>query len=336
MAKKKKYLKSIVIIILSLLGIMLIWLSLTSSNYTLIRQTEIDVPPRFAYQYLNDLKNRNGWSIWEKGFSDQKFVFSSPSSGVGANYYWADLEGEKNGEITITHNKEDKEVRLKFNDYYGFDSEMDIEWEINPIGTKSLCVIQIQSNTSFLGRLRKNAISKNISEEIENSFIVLADSMKAAYLAGMPKIREGFYGFKNVLSITKTVSKKRIASREFVWPAIDEIKNYIDSMGFEQVGAPFTIFHNSYGENQTVEVGIPTKGELIGKGEIVPTLMMGEIIFIEVNGSYNQLDDIRYYLENHIFSNNIKVCCDPFEEYIVMPSDYTRTADLRTRICIPK
>ena len=49
--------------------------------------------------------------------------------------------------------------------------------------------------------------------------------MKAAYLAGMPKIREGFYGFKNVLSITKTVSKKRIASREFVWPAIDEIKN---------------------------------------------------------------------------------------------------------------
>jgi len=285
MAEKKKYLKGIVIIILSLLGVMLIWLSLTSPNYTLIRQTEIDVPPRFAYQYLNDLKNRSSSSIWEKGFSDQKFVFSSPSSGVGANYSWADIEGDKNGEITITQIKEDKEVRLKFNDYYGFDSEMDIEWEINPVGTKSLCVVQIQANTSFLGRMRKNAISKNIAEEIENSFIVLADSMEASYLAEMPKIREGFYGFKNVLSITKTVSKNRIASREFVWPAIDEIKNYIDSMGYEQAGAPFTIFHNSYGKNQTVEIGIPAKGNLVGKGEIIPTLMMGEILFVEVNGS---------------------------------------------------
>ena len=336
MAEKKKYLKGIVIIILSLLGIMLIWLSLTSPNYTLIRQTEIDVPPRFAYQYLNDLKNRSSWSIWEKGFSDQKFVFSSPSSGVGANYSWADIEGDKNGEITITQIKEDKEVRLTFNDYYGFDSEMDIEWEINPVGTNYLCVVQIQANTSFLGRMRKNAISKNIAEEIENSFIVLADSMEASYLAEMPKIREGFYGFKNVLSITKTVSKNRIASRELVWPAIDEIKNYIDSMGYEQAGAPFTIFHNSYGKNQTVEIGIPAKGNLAGKGEIIPTLMMGEILFVEVNGSYNQLDDARYYLENHIFSNNIKVCCDPFEEYIVMPSDSARTADLKTRICIPK
>lgn len=38
MAEKKKYLKGIVIIILSLLGIMLIWLNLTSPNYSLIRQ----------------------------------------------------------------------------------------------------------------------------------------------------------------------------------------------------------------------------------------------------------------------------------------------------------
>jgi len=333
---KKNFLKNIVIIILVVIALVVFWIYTIDPSYTIIRQTEINVPQRFAYQYLNDLKNRKNWSLWESSYKNQIFVFSPQTKGVGATYSWKNLEGETNGEITITKNKIDEEVTLQYKKYDGIDQVVELEWEIDPVGTKSLCVIEVHAKTTFFGRFRKSGVIRNISEDIEKSMEILADSMQTAYLEEMPKVTEGFYGFRNVLSITKTIAQKRVGSRDFVWPAIEQIQDYINLMGYAQAGPPFTIFHSTYGNNTTVEVGVPVTGDIVGKGDIIPTLMMGEIFFVEVNGSYNQLDDARYFLEDHIIKNKLKVCCDPFEEYIVMPSDSITTAGLVTRICIPK
>lgn len=329
------YLKSIVSVLFICLVIFVGWLYTIEPNYTVIRQIEIDVAPRYAYNFLLDLEKRKGWSPWENSFKDYDYFFSTPAKGLNASYGIKNSDKKNYMSVSITNAQPYKEIDILVS-YFNHQPEKNIEWEFQRVGTKTLCVWEVNSKTTYLGRLSKQTQVETLAQLMEDKLKILSDSMETAYINEMPKIQEGYYNFTNVLSITQTVSIDKIANRDFVWPLIKKIQNYMDSMGYPQNGPPFTIFHGIYKNSQTVEVGVPARGNLKPQGEIVPTLMMGEVYFVELEGDYAYLDDARNYLEDYLIKNKIRVCCDPLEEYITLPSDNNPNQEIRTKIYIPK
>ena len=322
---------------LILIGIFLLWLKFTDPNYVVIRQFEVEVPPKFAYEYLLNVEKRANWSPWEKETENLERIYSLNPIGEKANYRWTDAKGEKLGELTILKAKQDKEIDIQVNYFESAHKDLEIEWTFTRVGTKTLLDWEVKTKTSFLGRIGKGEVIQTMGNTLDESLNLLKIELEEAYLAVMPEIKDGYFPYKNFLSVTKTIAKSRLVDRAFVWPNIEKIQSYMQKKGYEQDGAPITIFHSEYKANQTVEIAVPVKGNSIeGNGDIVPTLIVGEVYYVEFQGPHHELDDVRYYLEDYIIKNDLGVCCDPLEEYVVMPSDKVMGSQLITKIYFPK
>ena len=78
------------------------------------RSVQINAPVAAVFNQVNELKNWGAWSPWHKLDPNTKWVFSDPSSGLGAWYTWSSEKKEVgSGKVAILNAESNKDVRYK-------------------------------------------------------------------------------------------------------------------------------------------------------------------------------------------------------------------------------
>jgi hypothetical protein len=72
---------------------------LMPSKFALDRSLVINADQKIIFDQVNNLKNWEQWSPWQKMDPETKLTYDGPEEGVGASYSWV---SSKNGEGTLT------------------------------------------------------------------------------------------------------------------------------------------------------------------------------------------------------------------------------------------
>lgn len=98
-----KILKTIGIILAVLAAIFVIVGFLLPSKFHSERSLIIAAPQEQLFEQVNNVKNWDNWSVWNKMDPNWKVTFSPETSGVGAWYSWtSEMKEVGNGKISVT------------------------------------------------------------------------------------------------------------------------------------------------------------------------------------------------------------------------------------------
>jgi hypothetical protein len=104
-----KFLKSLLIVLVSLFAIYIILAFLGAKNYKVVRKKEINVPASIVWQQIYDFKTWPKWSPWQEKDSTIINLYTGEAGSVGAKMSWVgdkELSGNRNMIITdIVTNK---------------------------------------------------------------------------------------------------------------------------------------------------------------------------------------------------------------------------------------
>jgi len=110
-------LKTILIILFSLIGLWLVLSLFGPKEVRVERSTVINAKPGTVYAYLSHLKNQDEWGVWRRMDKDARFEFTGVDGTVGARTSW-NGDTLMQGSQTITALEPDKSVKseLAFGD----------------------------------------------------------------------------------------------------------------------------------------------------------------------------------------------------------------------------
>lgn len=91
--------KIILLVIVALIVLSAIGGLFMSSKFSMDRSTVINADQKVIFDQINNLKNWEQWSPWQKMDPETKLTYDGPEAGVGASYSWT---SSKNGDGTLT------------------------------------------------------------------------------------------------------------------------------------------------------------------------------------------------------------------------------------------
>lgn len=98
-----KILKTFFIVLVVLAALFVIVGLFLPSKFHIERSAVISAPQEQLFEQVNDVKNWNNWSAWNKLDPNWKVTYSEATSGTGASFSWiSENEQAGNGKITIT------------------------------------------------------------------------------------------------------------------------------------------------------------------------------------------------------------------------------------------
>ena len=83
------------------------------SEFHVVRSAVIPAPPAAVFAQINDLRNWEAWSPWEKIDPAAKKTFDGQRAGVGASFAWAGNYEVGEGRVTITESRAPARVGIR-------------------------------------------------------------------------------------------------------------------------------------------------------------------------------------------------------------------------------
>jgi len=131
-------LKRIVIVLVLVVGGFLAYAATRPDTYHVERSANINAPAAVVYGELEDFKNWQAWSPWEKRDPTMKKTYEGPAAGTGAIYSWVGNDKVGEGKMTLTDSKANSHVgiELEFLKPWQQKNTTDFTFETNPAGTQ--------------------------------------------------------------------------------------------------------------------------------------------------------------------------------------------------------
>jgi hypothetical protein len=117
-------------ILLSLVAIILIYLSTISGKYEVKRSIEINASANDIINYLSNLETWEEWSYWNLMDSTNELSFGDIRKGDGATYTWTGIETGK-GQVEILSVQAGQEMKSMIHFREPFESEMNSDFRLS-------------------------------------------------------------------------------------------------------------------------------------------------------------------------------------------------------------
>ena len=117
-----------------LIALFVLVVAMRPSAFRVSRSISISAPPESVFGHVNELRQWEHWSPWEKIDPSMKRTFEGPSSGVGAIYRW-DGNGQVGaGSNTIVESRPNELIRFKLDMLRPYVGSNDVEFTFHPEG----------------------------------------------------------------------------------------------------------------------------------------------------------------------------------------------------------
>jgi uncharacterized protein YndB with AHSA1/START domain len=146
-------LKVIAIVLLLAIGALLIYAATKPDSFHIERSTTIKAPPEKVFPLLNDFRQWEAWSPWEKIDPALKRTYSGAASGPGAIYEWAGNKDIGQGRMEITDSAPSSKVSLKLDFVTPFEAHNFVDFTLTPQGDSTKVTQAMYGPSPYVSKL---------------------------------------------------------------------------------------------------------------------------------------------------------------------------------------
>jgi len=296
----------------------------------------INAPPSFVYEEINDLKNWSHWSYWQTNDTSMRISYGTPSSGANANYSWTSAEGP--GSLAFTENIPDKSI--KFNLLFMEDGNPATGWytvEPEGEGTKLSSGFQYDHGLNPLSRwFGKFMLEPEMKKAFDHDLNKIKELAEAK-----PKftvqISEGnvpailFIGIKTTMN-----PKDQLAISAQMTKSFTQLMGALTKAKVQLAGHPFSMYpaYSEESMDMVCALPIPAGTKLFSKYK-VESVQAGKAVKAIHKGDYANLETTHNEVLSYIKSKNLEINGVPWESYVTDPFEVKDTTQWITEVYYP-
>jgi hypothetical protein len=141
------------VIVVVLIALLLIYAATRPDTFRVERSVIINAPAEKIFPLINDFREWEPWSPWEKVDPAVKRSYSGAASGEGAVYEWNGNKNIGQGRMEIVESLPPSKVKLKIDFIKPFEAHNTIEFTLIPQGDSTLITQAMYGPSPFISRL---------------------------------------------------------------------------------------------------------------------------------------------------------------------------------------
>lgn len=332
-----KIIKYILLLILLSTIALAVFVATQKSLFKIEKSVLINVPKEVVFNYINDYKNWEDWSVLKEDDAKVTFTYPENTVGQGASYSWNGKIGE--GKTTTTFVKENDSIAQKtiiseketfsFLSFKTTNKGTKVTWTLQGNADFMTKIYATFSNglENLMGKFYErslNNLNKVISKEI-NSFEVNVN--------GIVQKSGGFYVKQSVVCKTSEFQNRLSIM-------LPKIIYFFKNNNLSMNGKPFVIYN--YKSNDTLKFSVcgPLKEEIfISEGSDISTGFLEPFSALKttLRGDYSHKNIAKKKIQEYISENKIETnpSIKELEIYVKSASDTKHPSQWLTEIFTP-
>jgi uncharacterized protein YndB with AHSA1/START domain len=145
--------KTIAFVVVALLAAILIYAATKPDTFRIERSTSIKAPPEKIFVLINDFRQWESWSPWEKIDPALKRTYGGASGGKGAIYEWNGNKDIGHGRMEIIESLPPSKVALKLDFIKPFEAHNTVEFKLQTQGDSTTVTQAMYGPSPYIAKL---------------------------------------------------------------------------------------------------------------------------------------------------------------------------------------
>ncbi len=145
--------KTIAIALVLLIAAVLIYAATKPDTFRVERSTTVKAPPEKIFGLINDFKQWEAWSPWEKIDPGLKRTYSGATNGVGAIYEWNGNKDIGQGRMEIVESTPSAKVSLKLDFVTPFEAHNRVDFTLAQQGDMTTVTQAMYGPSPYVSKL---------------------------------------------------------------------------------------------------------------------------------------------------------------------------------------
>lgn len=338
-------LKTILIILAALLGLLVILGLVGPASYRVERSTVIAAPPEVVYGYVSRLAMMKEWGPWQEMDKDQVQSIEGADGTVGAVWMWeGDTVGK--GMQTLTALEPNKSVRAELKFLEPMESVSTATYELQALGDSTMLTWGMEGENGFVGKIVGVFMDMDamIGPDFEKGLAKLkgmAEAQHAEARTSLASKTVSGYVIETVdrpetVYVGKRATVKFDAMTAFYGKTYAAAGPAIGKAGLEMAGYPCGVFFQWDEQNGQADMmaAMPVKAasDLKVAGMDVHVVPASKMLQVAYYGPYDGSAKAHYAIDEHIKAQGLTHYGNVIEEYVTDPESEPDTSKWLTNI----
>ena len=140
------------IVVLVLVVALLAFIATRPSGFHIERSAQVNAPADVVHSIINDLRQWEKWSPYDKRDPAMKKTFEGPSAGPGAKYAWSGNNQVGEGRMTILESKPGELVSMKLEFIRPFTGTNEVNFILVPSGNGTRVTWAMDGKYHFMAK----------------------------------------------------------------------------------------------------------------------------------------------------------------------------------------
>jgi uncharacterized protein YndB with AHSA1/START domain len=149
----RKSFKIIAVVVAVALATVPVLAAMKPDSFEVQRSATIQAPPEKVFALINDFKQWDAWSPWEKKDPAMKRTFGTTTSGKGAYYGWEGNSEVGQGSMEIADSVAPSRVALKLDFVKPFEGHNTVDFTLQPKGDMTVVTWKMQGPSPFITKI---------------------------------------------------------------------------------------------------------------------------------------------------------------------------------------
>jgi hypothetical protein len=145
--------KTILVGVAAVIALILVIAAFQPEDFRVERRATFAAPASAVFPHVNEFRNWERWSPWEKLDPEMKRTFSGPQGGTGASYAWAGNSKVGEGKMTVLESRPAELVRIKLEFIKPFAATNDTEFAFKTEGKQTTVVWTMAGKKNYLSKV---------------------------------------------------------------------------------------------------------------------------------------------------------------------------------------
>lgn len=142
----------ILAVVAVLVVVLVVVIAMRPSHFRIVRTATIAAPPEAVFEQVNDFRNWQAWSPWEKKDPAMRRTYEGPPAGRGAVYAWAGNKEVGEGRMTLTESRTAELVRIRLDFLKPFAATHETEFTFEPRGEQTHVTWAMTGRNAFAAK----------------------------------------------------------------------------------------------------------------------------------------------------------------------------------------
>ncbi len=145
--------KKILLLLVIAIAVICVLASRKPDEMIVTRTATIAAPPETVFKVVNDFRQWDAWSPWNKDDPNMKKTLEGPPEGVGAIYKWSGNMAVGEGTNTMVESKPNEKIVMKLDMTKPMEGTSDVQFTFVPEGSGTKVTWSMQGKQPFIGKV---------------------------------------------------------------------------------------------------------------------------------------------------------------------------------------